>query len=92
MGQIATQVTIGLIDTNPAVAMRQLAAELRLLRDRMHPAETLEYTFGNLEFAVGRHEVPALAMLFDAWDADPELSGIALDRACAYVSTGRLSG
>jgi hypothetical protein len=92
MERISTKVTIGLIGTDPAAAMGQLAAELWRLRDRMHPAETLVYTCGDLEFTVGRHEVPALAMLFGAWDADPGLSETALDRARGYVSTGRLSG
>ena len=92
MEHIDTQVTVGLIGTDPAAAMGQLAVELWGLHDRMHPAETLMYICGDLEFAVGRHEVPALAMLFRAWEADPGLSETALDRARGYVSTGRLSG
>jgi hypothetical protein len=79
-----------LIDSDPALGLRRLADELWLLRDRMNPADTVDYRCGDLEFSVGRHEVPALAMLFSAWDADPEVSATALERARGYLSTGRL--
>ncbi len=84
------QVVRTLIESDPALGMRRLADELWLLRDRMHPAETLTYSCGDLEFVVGRHEVPALAMLFAVWNAGPEVSATALERAHGYLSTGRL--
>jgi hypothetical protein len=84
------QAAMALIDSDPARGMRQLADELWLLRDRMHPADMLTYSCGELEFVVGRHEVPALAMLFTAWDADPEISEAALERARGYLSARRL--
>lgn len=85
------QVDTALIDRDPALGLRRLADELWLLSDRMHPADTLVYSCADQVFTVGRHEVPALAMLFAAWDADPELSVTALERARGYLSTGRLS-
>jgi hypothetical protein len=86
-----SQAVMALVDSDPALGMRHLADELWLLRDRMNPADTLMYSCGDQEFTVGRHEVPALAMLFAAWDADPETSATALERARGYLSTGRLS-
>jgi hypothetical protein len=84
------QLLMALIDSDPALAMRRLADELWLLHDRMHPAETFSYYCSDLEFIVGRHEVPALAMLFAAWDADPETAATARERARGYLSAGRL--
>jgi hypothetical protein len=90
MELLTTAVSRELLTGEPFTALRLLAGEVRLLHRRMHPAEVLFIQVTEGVLAMGRHEVPALAMLFEQGDIDPRTTGVALARAAAYLDGARL--
>jgi hypothetical protein len=90
MNNPLTAVSRELLDHEPSVALELLADEVGALHRRMHPADVLVIEAKEGSLAMGRHEVPALAMLFRHHAADPPTTEVALSRAAAYLTTGRL--
>jgi hypothetical protein len=90
MNPSLSRVPRDLLDRDPSAAMGLLADEIRALHRSMHPADMLLFEVADHVLAMGRHEVPALAMLFEDHDVDAPTSRTALERAVAYLATGRL--
>ncbi|MFI6163826.1 hypothetical protein ACIA59_28230 [Micromonospora haikouensis] len=90
MTRIDTAVSPDDLDRAPAGALARLATEIRALHRRMHPADVVVVDVPCGVLAMGRHEVPALAMLFEHHDADPSTAAVAWERAVGYLATGRL--
>jgi hypothetical protein len=79
-----------LLDREPSAALRLLAGEVRALHRRMHPADVLLIELAEGELAIGRHEVPALAMLFEHHDVDAATGRSARARASALLAGARV--
>lgn len=90
MEPLTTAVPRELLDREPLTALARLAAEVRRLHRRMHPADVLSIQVEGGVLAMGRHEVPALAMLFEQCHVDARTTGVALARAAAYLDGARL--
>jgi hypothetical protein len=83
--------------TTPAGSFADVAAALAGLGDAvdalhraMAPADVLELDLDGEVLAMGRHEVPALALLFRFHHATPEATVEARRRAEALVRSGRV--
>ncbi|WP_432826250.1 hypothetical protein [Dactylosporangium sp. CA-092794] len=90
MDALITSVPGELLEREPAAALRLLAGEVRALHHRMHPADVLFIEVADGELAIGRHEVPALAMLFEHHDVDAATREEAVARAAALLASARL--
>jgi hypothetical protein len=75
---------------DPAATLHRLAGYLDEVHRTMTPDAVLELRLDEGVLAMGRHEVPALALLFRHHDATPGARDEALRRAVALIRTGQL--
>jgi hypothetical protein len=75
---------------DPAATLHRLAGHLDELHRDMPPGAALELRLDDGVLVMGRHEVPALALLFRHHDATPGARDEALRRAAALIHSGRI--
>jgi hypothetical protein len=82
--------TLEALAADPSTALSQLADHVSQMHLSMHPGDVLELRLDSGVMVMGRHEVPALALLFRHHAATPEAGDEARRRAEALLRDGRI--
>lgn len=83
-------VTTDALTADPIQGLAALATEVEAAYRSMGAGDQLTLTSSRGTFVMGKHEVPALALLFRNFGASPEITADALDRAHGYIATATI--
>ncbi|WP_427892880.1 hypothetical protein ACQHIV_08265 [Kribbella sp. GL6] len=78
------------LDRDPGPALALLADRLDRLHHDLAPRAQLTYRVSEHSFTAGRHEIPALALLFRSYGVTAEADLAAVERARGLVLTGEV--
>ncbi|MFD7159540.1 hypothetical protein ACFV9C_33420 [Kribbella sp. NPDC059898] len=78
------------LDRDPGPALVLLADRLDQLHRGMAPRAQLTYRVAERSFTAGRHEIPALALLFRSYGVAAEADVDAVERARGLALTGEV--